>query len=108
MDYFHPKMSDFNIPVNHPGGHKVSPYDKLDDPPGNGAVYSSRGQAKFQIIAWESLHSGLLQSNFYGFCMGIQSFDLSQANDIFCLPLEGFLGIMNEAGFFNKVIDGKG
>jgi len=51
MDYFHPKMSDFNIPVNHPGGHKVSPYDKLDDPPGNGAVYSSRGQAKFQIIA---------------------------------------------------------
>ena len=48
----------------------------------------------------------LLQSDFYGLRVRIQAFDFSQTDDVFCFAFEGRLGIMDEAGFLDKMIDG--
>ena len=37
--------------------------------------------------------------------MRVKTFDLSQPDDILCLIHKGISGIVNQAGFFDKVID---
>jgi hypothetical protein len=50
----------------------------------------------------------LLQSDFYGLRVRIQAFDFSQTDDVTCFAFEGSPGIIDDAGFLDKMIDGKG